>query len=83
VAGHRPLVVRDQAALLQIRLEQRGAGSPEALRTLEAFADFCDFRSALPPRRARPAAVLRRVRSGDYHRFATGWVGALTDLVRW
>jgi hypothetical protein len=81
--GRRPLAVRDQAALLQIRLEQRGAGSPEVLRTLEDFADFCDFRSALPPWRARPAAVLRRVRSGDYHRFATGWIGALADLFRW
>ena len=82
-AGRRPLAVRDQAALLQIRLEQRGAGSPEALRTLEHFADFCDFRRSLPPWTSRPAEVLRRVRSGDYHRFASGWIGATADLVRW
>ena len=28
------------------------------------------------------AAVLRRVRSGDYHRFADGWIGALVDVAR-
>ena len=82
VADRRPPAVRDQAALLQIRLEQRGGGSPEVLRTLEDFADFCDFRTALPRWPARPAAVVRRVRSGDYHRFGDGWRGALGDLVR-
>jgi hypothetical protein len=79
----RLLVVRDQAALLQVRLVQRRAGSPEVLATLERFAEFCEFRDALPPLRARLAAVLRRARAGDYHRFADGWPGALTDLLRW